>query len=114
MDHVTKSVLLNGAGVLIATGALRAGLQVPVFFAWVGVVNLWLLALMVKDKKAAEARKRRTPEATLLILALAGATPAMFAGRAWLRHKTVKESFNFALYGVVAVQVAFLAWKLFF
>ena len=113
MNSVVKSVGLNVAGVVFGGVLLRNLLGLPWFLALLAVLNAWLLVLMMKDKMAAEKKKRRTPEATLLILALLGGTPALYFGRWWLRHKTIKPSFNGALLGVVGIQVAFLGWWLF-
>jgi hypothetical protein len=45
MNKVGQSVLLNMGGVLAASAALRMGLNINWFLAWVAVVNLWLVGV---------------------------------------------------------------------
>jgi len=89
---------------------LNLGGLVLVF--WLVLVNGWLFMLMMKDKRAAGRDKTRTPEATLLALALFGASPTLLFGRRFLRHKTQKASFINAMYAVIVVQVGLLGWYL--
>lgn len=76
---------------------------------WLAVVNGGAWIAFDQDKKAAIAGRRRTPEKTLLILALAGGTPAAFLARATLRHKTRKQPFSILLYGIAILQIGLLA-----
>jgi uncharacterized membrane protein YsdA (DUF1294 family) len=76
---------------------------------WIFYVNIQELALLAKDKLAAVQKWKRTPESTLLLLALAGASPALLLGRFAFKHKTKKNSFITAMCGVLAAQ-AIAAW----
>jgi uncharacterized membrane protein YsdA (DUF1294 family) len=66
-----------------------------------GLLVLYLVAINAvtfvafgADKRAAEAGRRRTPEATLLKLAAAGGAGGAAAAQAIFRHKTRKEPFR--------------------
>jgi uncharacterized membrane protein YsdA (DUF1294 family) len=53
----------------------------------------------------------RVPESVLHLMALAGGTPAAFAGQRALRHKTAKQSFRAWFWVIVVAQTAALsAW----
>lgn len=71
---------------------------------WLFYVNIQELALLAKDKLAAVQKWRRTPESTLLLLGLAGASPALLVGRFAFHHKTSKKSFITTMCGVMAAQ----------
>ena len=77
---------------------------------WAAAV-LYLLAfslaaflLFAWDKRCAVVGRRRIPERTLLMLALAGGTPGAIAGQRLLRHKTRKEPFRSRLMGIAIGQ----------
>ncbi|RYG60642.1 MAG: DUF1294 domain-containing protein [Alphaproteobacteria bacterium] len=73
-------------------------------------LNLTLIGLMGKDKFAAQKGWARTPEFTLLFLAFLGATPALLLSRFLFNHKTTKQSFQYALFGVMAVQLGLVIY----
>jgi uncharacterized membrane protein YsdA (DUF1294 family) len=58
------------------------------------------------DKAAANAGKRRTPESTLHVLALAGGWPGALLAQQVLRHKSVKAEFRGVFWATVALNVA--------
>ena len=60
------------------------------------------------DKSAARAGRRRSPEATLLLLGFLGGWPGGIVGQHVLRHKTVKRSFRRKFWVTVALNVAAL------
>ncbi len=98
--------LLPGLGIPAAfTYAYVTTLNFNPVYTWLVVLNLTLVGLMGKDKFAAQKGWARTPEFTLLLLTFLGATPALFLSRYIFNHKTSKESFQYALFGVVALQV---------
>jgi uncharacterized membrane protein YsdA (DUF1294 family) len=100
--------VLTGATAWLLVSRLNAGALV----AYVAGVNLTTFGAYAYDKSVAggAAGLWRVPEAVLHLLALAGGTPAAFAGRYLLRHKTRKTSFAIWFWVVVAVQVAAVAW----
>jgi uncharacterized membrane protein YsdA (DUF1294 family) len=75
---------------------------------WVAMINGATWLAFDHDKKAAIAHARRTPENTLLGLALLGGTPAAYYARATLRHKTRKQPFSALLHLIAFAQVVAL------
>jgi len=75
------------------------------------LTNLVAFLAMGLDKWRARRGARRTPERTLLLLALPGAAPGAWAGMQTFRHKTIKGSFRLKMFLVSSVQVAAVyAW----
>lgn len=113
------SLIVNIAAPAAIATALAGTLGLPWLALWLIFVNIWLMVIMGKDKFTARLNHhkgwglRRTPESTLLALTLLGATPAMFLGRALFNHKSSKQPFTQALFGVCAAQavVIFLFHK---
>ena len=75
---------------------------------WLAAVNLLAFVSFGLDKAQARMGVRRTRESTLLGLALVGGTAGAYAGRAWFRHKTRKESFSTLLLLICALQLGAL------
>ncbi len=71
-------------------------------------INLVAFAAFWQDKRAAELGLRRTPESTLLMLALLGGTSGAIAGQQALRHKTRKEPFRTLLWLIAGTQASLL------
>lgn len=75
-------------------------------------INLITFALFAIDKARAAVRKGRRPqriaERTLLLWAACGGSPAAFAARRLLRHKTRKQPFVARLWLIAVVQVGLL------
>ena len=81
----------------------------------IGVALLYLAAIngvtwlaFATDKAAAQQGHRRVAEATLLLFALMGGTPAAYGARHSLRHKTRKQPFSAQLHTVAALQISAL------
>lgn len=108
---IVLGFLLAGA-VLTSVTAWLLALQfhAGALLAYVTGVNLTTLGAYLYDKSVAGAPAPlwRVPEAVLHLLALAGGTPAAFAGQHVLRHKTRKPGFRTWFWVIVAVQVAAL------
>lgn len=62
------------------------------------------------DKSAAIHQRRRIPERTLLLLGLGCGWPGGLLAQRWLRHKTIKTSFQVAYWGSVVLNVAAVGW----
>jgi uncharacterized membrane protein YsdA (DUF1294 family) len=67
-------------------------------------------AVYANDKDAARRGRRRTPERTLLALALVGGWPGALLAQRRLRHKTSKATFQRVFWLAVALNVAACAW----
>jgi len=61
------------------------------------LINIVLFVLFCRDKAAAKVGARRTPETTLLALAVIGGSLGGFLGMILLRHKTRKIAFRIGL-----------------
>ncbi len=75
--------------------------------------SLACFAMYARDKAAARAGRRRTPEATLLWLGLACGWPGALLAQQWLRHKSHKQPFRLRFHATVLVNLlvfAYLAW----
>lgn len=98
--------LLPGLGIpALFTWAYATTLNFSVGITWLVTLNLTLIGLMGKDKFAAQRGWARTPEFTLLLLTFLGATPGLILARYIFNHKTSKQSFQYALFGVITVQL---------
>lgn len=69
------------------------------------VLNLLLFVLMGRDKAAAQRGTRRTPETTLLALAVIGGSVGGLLGMVLFRHKTRKPAFRIGLPLIVICQL---------
>ena len=65
-----------------------------------------------RDKRAAQAGGRRTPERTLHLVSLLGGWPGGLAAQGRFRHKTRKTTFQLVFWAAVALNCAALAWAL--
>lgn len=72
--------------------------------------SLLAFAVYAKDKAAAKAGRWRTPESTLLVLALACGWPGALLAQQWLRHKTNKPGFLARFWLAVLLNVGVFAW----
>ena len=76
--------------------------------AYLLCLNLLLFILMGRDKAAAQAGARRTPETTLLALAVLGGSLGGLLGMLFFRHKTRKPAFRigFPLISIIQLLLA--------
>lgn len=75
--------------------------------AYLVFVNVLTYLLYWVDKSQAEQQGYRISEGTLLLLAIAGGSPAAFLACHKLRHKTRKQPFRTLLYLILALQILF-------
>ncbi|MDX2116032.1 MAG: DUF1294 domain-containing protein [Planctomycetota bacterium] len=80
----------------------------PVILALYGLLTIAAFVLFGVDKRAAALGVRRTPEKTLLTLALAGGFAGAIAGMHVFRHKTRKLAFRIIPWASAALHAA--AW----
>ena len=65
--------------------------------AYLIILNILLFVLMGRDKAAAKTGARRTPETTLLALAVIGGSVGGLLGMIFFRHKSRKPAFRIGL-----------------
>lgn len=89
--------------------------MIYVILGYVIVINLLAVILTVFDKYRAIRHGWRVKEATLLLVAALGGSPAMLLTMLLIRHKTrhVKFMLGIPLIMVVQAAVVFLIWRAF-
>jgi uncharacterized membrane protein YsdA (DUF1294 family)/cold shock CspA family protein len=80
--------------------------------AFYAAVNLLTFVRYWLDKEAARKAERRTPEASLHLLALFGGWPGALLAQRMFRHKSIKRSFQQTYWATVVLHCAALAWLL--
>ncbi|HAG53338.1 MAG TPA: hypothetical protein DCL21_06100 [Alphaproteobacteria bacterium] len=80
--------------------------NIGIIASWVFAVNATLIIAMAKDKFSAIINLGRTPEGTLLWLALAGGYPGLFLARFIFNHKTTKAEFVKPMWFLLIFQIA--------
>ncbi|OHX15587.1 hypothetical protein BI343_16525 [Chromobacterium amazonense] len=80
-------------------------------YSWLMAASLLTFIVYWRDKRAARTGAWRTPEATLLLLGLAGGWPGAWLARHGLRHKTRKQPFR-ALFWLSVLANLALSWWL--
>lgn len=78
--------------------------------AWLALINAWTFHRFRQDKQRAATGRWRVSENELLSLAFLGGTPAAFAARHLLRHKTRKQPFSTWLFGIALMHLGALVW----
>ena len=73
--------------------------------AYLCLINLILFVLMGRDKAAAKNGARRTPETTLLALAVIGGSLGGLLGMILFRHKSRKPAFRIGLPLILILQL---------
>ena len=68
-------------------------------------MSLLTFIIYAIDKAAARSQRRRTPESTLHLLALACGWPGALLAQQWLRHKSVKQPFRTVFWLTVVINV---------
>ena len=96
--------LLISAGIALALTDYAQG-SINEVGAWVLAVNFVLICAMGKDKLSAIVNLGRTPEGTLLWLAVAGAFPGLFVARFIFNHKTSKAEFIRPMWILLVLQI---------
>ncbi len=73
------------------------------------VISIISVAAVIYDKSAAKLRKRRIPEATLILLAAVGGALPMFIAMKIIHHKTRHKKFMLGLPVIILLQAVALA-----
>ena len=76
---------------------------------WLALMNIALFVLMGRDKAAAQAGARRTPETTLFALAVLGGSLGGLLGMVFFRHKTRKPAFRIGFPLILILQLLLAA-----
>ena len=77
-------------------------------FLYLELVNLVSFALFGIDKYRAKRRRRRIPEAVLILSAVLGGSVGAIGGMLLFRHKTRKPRFSVGLPVILAMQVVMM------
>jgi uncharacterized membrane protein YsdA (DUF1294 family)/cold shock CspA family protein len=100
-----------GAAALGAVGLAWRAHALPSLLALAVVgASAASFVLYARDKGAAEANRRRTPEATLHLWALLGGWPGALVAQHVLRHKSRKASFQTVFWATVTLHGGALLW----
>ena len=86
--------------------------QIGVGLAYLAAINLLTYLAFRHDKNAARAGARRTPEKTLLTMALMGGSLGAKRAQARFRHKTRKEPFRSLLNLICVLHAALVVYGL--
>lgn len=88
-----------------------------ILLPWLLAWTLLAFALMGIDKALARAGRRRVPEKTLFLSAIAGGSAGALLGMFLFRHKTLHRSFRLGMPAILLVQLLLAGglylWRLF-
>jgi uncharacterized membrane protein YsdA (DUF1294 family) len=103
-------LIVTSLFVLIIVAGTLAGRLPPVISGIYGGISVITYLLYWHDKTAAQRGNWRTKESTLLFLGLLGGWPGAVVAQQALRHKTRKQSFQWAFWGTVVLNSIVLGW----
>jgi len=106
---LARPLLACGFFVVLALFVALGRLPVWVLGVYAGISALTFLAY-ASDKAAARRNAWRTKESTLHMLGLAGGWPGALLAQHLLRHKSVKQSYQYSLWFTVIVNCVALGW----
>ncbi len=96
---------------LAVPGAVALAGRLPVAVALLALgASAVAFVVYARDKAAARADGRRTPERSLHLLALVGGWPGALAAQQLLRHKSRKPAFQRVFWVTVLVNVSAVVW----
>ena len=76
---------------------------IPLAIAAYVLMSIVTVIAYVRDKRAARAGRRRTPEARLHLLELLGGWPGAFLAQRLIRHKNAKAGYQMVFWAIVAL-----------
>lgn len=88
------AVAVSGSFLALLLGLIAFGYAPAAVLVGYAMVSAVLFAMYGRDKAAAQSGARRTPEATLHLVALAGGWPGGLVAQRVFRHKTQKQPFQ--------------------
>ena len=81
--------------------------MVPVLLFYLLTINALGLLIMLTDKRCAQKKLWRIPEATLLTVAILGGSVGSMLGMHLFHHKTRKPKFSIGIPVILALQLFF-------
>ena len=84
-----------------------------IFIIYFIIINATAFLLYGIDKQKAKKNKWRTPEATLMLVAVLGGSIGAYAAMKIFHHKTRKLKFSFGLPAIICIQIILLLYFLF-
>lgn len=101
-------------GFFVALAALYGVGKLPLLVPGAyGAVSVAAFGYYAYDKFAAKSGRWRIPEKTLHLLSLAGGWPGALIAQEWIRHKSIKTSFQVTFWITVFLNCGLLGWILF-
>ena len=87
----------------------------PYIAMYLAAISLLAIILTIHDKRAAQQRKWRVRESTLLLIAALGGSVAMLLTMHIIRHKTKHAKFMVGIPVIIMLQIvlAIVLWRLF-
>ena len=79
-----------------------------IFLSYLLFINIFTFAAMGIDKRKAKKKKWRTPEKTLMTLAIVGGSVGMILGMKFFRHKTLHRLFSIGGPAILIIQLILL------
>lgn len=77
----------------------------PLLLGWLALINVIAFAAYGIDKYKSIHKKWRTPEKTLLLLAVVGGSLGAWLGMQFFRHKTQHLKFKYGVPAILLVQL---------
>lgn len=76
------------------------------FYLYLAIINVIAVIITVHDKNAAQKKRRRVRESTLLVIAALGGAPAMYLTMLTISHKTRKLKFMLGVPVIFLIELA--------
>lgn len=89
---------------LVCLSAYAGAIPQPIMLTYL-TASAVAFAFYARDKAAARAGRRRTPERTLHLLAVVGGWPGAMLAQQRLRHKTLKRPFRWVFWFTVSLNL---------
>lgn len=105
-----RFLLIGSTTTLALTLAMRWQFNLPLLLAYLAAVNVTTFGLYGYDKLVAGRGWTRVPEMVLHLFAFVGGTAAAWLAQKYLRHKTLKSSFQRGFRLLLAIQIVLVVW----
>jgi uncharacterized membrane protein YsdA (DUF1294 family) len=97
--------------IIVGLGAYMGDFPRSMIFGYL-IASVVTFLVYAKDKAAARAGRRRTPERTLHLLAVVGGWPGAVLGQQWFRHKRIKRPFRRIFWCTVIINLIITGYLL--